>query len=203
MLKSTAAVILFGTALAAGSATAQTTGAPQQGSGAAPAAQAQPGSPANIQYITENRQNLWRASQLDGVNVYNERNERIGDITEVLLNSEGQVEAVVIGVGGFLGIGQRDVAVPFNALQWQMERTNGVATRPTTGTTGTAAEQQGGMTQPAPGPSAAGTTRGNTAGTMTGGTARTDQMNDRPERAILAGASKDQLSNAPEFRYGR
>ncbi len=198
MLKSATAAVLLSSAFALGTAHAQT--APQPGapagtqSPAGAATQNPAAGAAGMQYITENRQDLWRASQLDGVNVYNEQNERIGDITEVLLNKQGQVEAVVIGVGGFLGIGQRDVAVPFDRLQWQMVGAANVATAPGTATPGQTTAQPG-STQPAPG------TTG--TGTMTDRTATTAQLNDRPERAVLRGATKDQLQNAPEFQFGR
>lgn len=59
-----------------------------------------------IQYVTQNRPDLWRASRLEGLNVYNQNNEKVGDIREVLVNQQGQVEATVIGVGGFLGLGE-------------------------------------------------------------------------------------------------
>src|SRR5579871_4981264 len=45
----------------------------------------------------------WRASKLIGLNVYNEQNEKLGDISELLIDKSGKVEGVVIGVGGFLG----------------------------------------------------------------------------------------------------
>ena len=51
-----------------------------------------------IRYVTKNRSDLWRASKLEGVNVYNQQDEHVGDISEVLVNKEGQVEAVVIGI---------------------------------------------------------------------------------------------------------
>lgn len=110
---------------------------------------------ANIQYITQNRANLWRASKLEGVNVYNQNSDRIGDISEVLVNRQGQVEAVVIGVGGFLGIGERSVAVPYNALQWQNEERTamsanapGAAQNPTTETSTVAAGNIGAVINP-------------------------------------------------------
>lgn len=63
------------------------------------------------------------------MDVYNDSNEKIGDITDVVIDSSGKVEAVVIGVGGFLGIGQRNVGVPFGALRFEMnnERTASTA----------------------------------------------------------------------------
>ena len=49
--------------------------------------------------------------------VRNAAGESIGDINEVVLGKDGKVAAVVIGVGGFLGIGEREVAVSFESLQ--------------------------------------------------------------------------------------
>ena len=54
---------------------------------------------------------MWRSSKLIGLNVYNDQNEKLGDISEILLDKSGKVEGVVIGVGGFLGMGQRDTKV--------------------------------------------------------------------------------------------
>ena len=51
--------------------------------------------------------NMWSASKLVGLNVYNDQNEKLGDISEILVDKSGKVEGVVIGVGGFLGIGQK------------------------------------------------------------------------------------------------
>lgn len=59
----------------------------------------------------------FRASKLIGSTVYNSANENIGDINEILLDNTGKVSRVVIGVGGFLGMGERNVAVPFTDLK--------------------------------------------------------------------------------------
>jgi len=60
--------------------------------------------------------NEWRGSNLIGASVHGPDNASIGSINDVILSSDGSVRAVVIGVGGFLGIGQKDVAVPFADL---------------------------------------------------------------------------------------
>lgn len=56
------------------------------------------------------------ASKLIGTSVTGPGDEKIGSINDVLLDKSGTAVAAVIGVGGFLGIGAKDVAVPFNAL---------------------------------------------------------------------------------------
>jgi sporulation protein YlmC with PRC-barrel domain len=52
-------------------------------------------------------------------NVYDPQDNEIGDVNDVLLNKSGQVTAVIVGVGGFLGVGEKDVAVPFTALAFK------------------------------------------------------------------------------------
>jgi sporulation protein YlmC with PRC-barrel domain len=49
--------------------------------------------------------------------VYDSQNNKIGDVKDILLDKEGRVSAVIVGVGGMLGVGEKDVAVPFNALK--------------------------------------------------------------------------------------
>jgi sporulation protein YlmC with PRC-barrel domain len=49
--------------------------------------------------------------------VYDPSNNKIGEIDDVLLSSDGKVNALIVGVGGFLGIGEKHVAVPFSAVK--------------------------------------------------------------------------------------
>lgn len=51
-----------------------------------------------------------------GTTVWNLQNQNVGDINDLIVSRDGQVEAVVIGVGGFLGLGEKDVAIDFNAM---------------------------------------------------------------------------------------
>ena len=50
-------------------------------------------------------------------NVYDNQNNKIGDVKDMLLDKEGRVATVIVGVGGMLGVGEKDVAVPFSALK--------------------------------------------------------------------------------------
>ena len=63
----------------------------------------------------------WRSSKLIGVDVYNDANEKIGDIEELIVDKSGKIEHVVLGVGGFLGMGEHYVAVSFDKLKWVNE----------------------------------------------------------------------------------
>lgn len=68
-----------------------------------------------------------RASRLIGMAVSNAAGESIGDINEIVLTQDGKVGAVVVGVGGFLGMGEREVAIPFSSLKMVAD-SNGATT---------------------------------------------------------------------------
>ena len=67
------------------------------------------------------KEGQWRSSKLIGVNVYNDNNDKIGDIQELIVDKSGKIENVVLGVGGFLGMGEHYVAVPMEKLRWVNE----------------------------------------------------------------------------------
>lgn len=139
----------------------------QQPMGASPGTQApmsaQPGA---MRPIDAPQPGQIMGSDLRGSNVYGMNNESIGDITDLVIDRDGRVAAVIIGVGGFLGIGQKDVAVPYQALQIMTSGSaaantsaTGMDTRATgtvgTGVTGTGSATSGAGT--APGMGASGT----------------------------------------------
>ena len=72
-------------------------------------------------FVTKQAVTEWRAPKLVGVTVYGADDQRVGKIKDVVIDHDGSVRAVVIGVGGFLGIGTKDVGVPFTAIQWRTE----------------------------------------------------------------------------------
>jgi len=125
---------------------------------------------------------MWRSSKLIGLNVYNDQNEKLGDISEILLDKAGKVEGVIIGVGGFLGMGQHDIKVEMSKLKFVDEPAR---TASTTGTSTTTS------------PPAARTTDNRPAT----GTATTTTNKWYPDHAVLSGATKDSLKNAPEFKF--
>jgi sporulation protein YlmC with PRC-barrel domain len=50
-------------------------------------------------------------------NVYDPSDAKIGEVMDVLVTPEGQINTLIVGVGGFLGAGEKDVAVPFKAVK--------------------------------------------------------------------------------------
>src|SRR3954451_4668243 len=159
------------------------------------------------QFLTQEKPGQWRASKLRGLDVYNSNNEKIGDIREVLLDQSGKAEAVVIGVGGFLGIGERDVALPFSEIKFvDQPRTSNTSDNRATGANTNTANRSATVGRPS-GADAAPTTAGpvpTTGAATTGSTtaARADTNRAYPDHAVL-NMTKDQLRNAPAFQYVR
>jgi hypothetical protein len=77
--------------------------------------QTQPAPPAattsKAQVITEQKPDQFLASKLKGTDVLGTNNEKIGDVNDMLFDKDGKILAYVVGVGGFLGIGTKDVAL--------------------------------------------------------------------------------------------
>jgi hypothetical protein len=124
----------------------------------------------------------WRASKLIGVNVYNEQNEKLGDINEVLLDPAGKVVGYVVGVGGFLGAGEHDILVEPTKIKFVNEPVRSTAATPP-GTTGSTA---GAPT--------------NTRNVSNTGSARAADSRWHPDHGVL-NATKDQLKAMPQFKY--
>jgi len=57
------------------------------------------------------------ASKFKGTDVIGTNNEKIGDVSDILFDKDGKVLAYIVGVGGFLGIGSKDVALMPTAFQ--------------------------------------------------------------------------------------
>ena len=68
-------------------------------------------------YLSEQTANHWLASHYMGKTVYGPNNERVGDINDIVIDRTGTTTAIIVGVGGFLGMGEKNVAVPFSAIQ--------------------------------------------------------------------------------------
>ncbi|HXH46191.1 MAG TPA: PRC-barrel domain-containing protein [Bradyrhizobium sp.] len=170
---------LAGTALLTTVAFAQSPSA--TGDKAAPSATAPTTSTATTVSTTATGQ--WRTSKMDGLKVYNEANENIGTISDLLMDKSGDIKIAVIGVGGFLGMGEHLVAVPYEKLKFVNEpvasTTANTGTRPAGTTTG----------------AATGTDR--PAATTTTATSTSKWY---PDHAVF-NASKDELKNMPEFKY--
>jgi hypothetical protein len=194
------------------------------GSGASPKATAagtiQPES--QNRFMTQLQPDHLLASKLIGTTVVSANNEAIGDVNDVVVDRDGRALAVVIGVGGFLGIGEKDVAVQMSALEFRAgaqpaqggsggnqqssANTNtGGSTMPATEATGSTVQ----TTSPASRQQNQATNRatastGNTgnSGPNTGASAASGTQTSNggsPDRIVLR-MSKSELEAAPAFR---
>ena len=124
----------------------------------------------------------WRSSKLIGVKVYNDQNETLGDINEILLDQSGKVLGYVIGVGGFLGMGEHDIFVEPNKIKFVNEPVR-TTTAPANTKAATKTDAQPTNTRPA----------SNTA-------PRAANEQWYPDHGLLS-ATKDQLKAMPQFKY--
>ena len=123
----------------------------------------------------------WRSSKLIGVKIYNEQNERLGDINEIILDPAGKVMGYIVGVGGFLGMGEHDILVEPVKIKFVNEPVRTAATPP-------ANENKKTDTAPT-----------NTR-PVSNTTARAANEQWYPDHGVLS-ATKDQLKAMPQFKY--
>lgn len=169
----------------------------------------------------------WRASKLAGTDVLGPDGKKVGSVSDVLMDHDGHAAAVVIGVGGFLGIGQKDVALPFAEVHFTQDpRPGAPAVNPSDTAAGTPTEP--GLTAnsaipvetPAAQSPASGVALGGPVGTTTGvpggqatglasapagglsGTAAPARSTARPDHATVD-LTADQLKAAPAFSFVR
>jgi hypothetical protein len=68
-------------------------------------------------FIAAQSPDQWVFSRFKGANVLGPSDEHIGDVSDLLFDQSGKVDGVIVGVGGFLGIGQKNVAIDLSAVQ--------------------------------------------------------------------------------------
>jgi sporulation protein YlmC with PRC-barrel domain len=131
-------------------------------------------------------QGNWRASKVVGLSVYNDNNQSIGSINDLLTDKSGNIKAAVIGVGGFLGVGEHLVVIPFDKIRFVNEPVAYV------GASGNANGQP---------PVSSTTTTGSASTTGAASTATSSKPNPwYPDHAVY-NATKDELKAMPEFKY--
>jgi hypothetical protein len=200
----------------------------QSGAQTQPGAQVQSGAQSRQrQFLAAPQAGHIRAADLRSADIYTSDNQKVGDIDDILLDSRGNIVAVVVGVGGFLGIGQKNVAIPFESLD--MRDPNMTASNTTGMGTANAPANRDRMTTGAVPGSGAMTDQDRQRNTaqraedMSQQQANRQQMNQttttttttapaprtaqaatgvwKPERIILQGVTKAELEAAPEFNW--
>ena len=142
-------------------------------------------------WMTQEAAGQWRTSKMIGLNVFNNSNEKIGAISELIVDRSGKLQAAVVGAGGFLGLGERDVAVPYDQINWVFQPVASSSTSTTPTTTGAASTIN-------PNSEVAHPSADNRAEAII------DNASARsyPDHAVL-NMTKEQLKAAPEFKFSR
>jgi sporulation protein YlmC with PRC-barrel domain len=73
-------------------------------------------SASTAQFVSSQKPDQFLASKFKGTDVVGSDDQKIGDVSDILFDKDGKIEAYVVGVGGFLGIGAKDVALAPNAF---------------------------------------------------------------------------------------
>jgi len=120
----------------------------------------------------------WRSSKLIGVKIFNEQNERLGDVNEIILDPAGKVMGYVIGVGGFLGMGEHDILVEPGKIKFVNDPPRTAAAPANTTKTDPALNTRPASNAPA----------------------RAANEQWYPDHGVLS-ATKDQLKAMPQFKY--
>jgi sporulation protein YlmC with PRC-barrel domain len=130
-------------------------------------------------FVKEQATDQWRASKLVGVAVMGPDQKKVGKIDDVLFDHDGNAQVIVIGVGGFLGLGAKEVGVPFKTMQWRTEGRTAATAGPPAATSG------GGNAPSAP---------------VKTDPAATEASQGYPDMGVL-NMTKQQLQSAPDFHY--
>lgn len=115
-------------------------------------------------FVSAQSPDQWVFSRFKGTNVVAPDNAHIGDVSDALLDKNGKILALIVGVGGFLGIGEKSVAIDMSAFQVMPADTGSIGA---------------------------------------GGNTVTSGSNDPTNVKLKVSWTKDQLKNAPDFRYYR
>jgi sporulation protein YlmC with PRC-barrel domain len=129
-------------------------------------------------FIEKQGDRQWRGDKFVGLTIYGKADDKLGEVSDFLVDDSGMITAVVIGVGGFLGIGEKFVAVPFSSIKWN-------------GSQGGMADRSRDSTGSSP------TARGNQGDTSRDAFVRSGGI---PNRSTL-NVSKEDLQKAPSFAY--
>ncbi len=144
----------------------------------------------SVNFIRDLQGQQFRSTNLVGKTVYNQQDENIGSIGDLILDRGGRVAGVVIDVGGFLGIGVSEVAVPMNALRFEPDEDAVAGTDANTAASGRAATDANIEKQPG--------AAGSPSGTSTSAALPNQNVKDQGNAQENAAASAGQAKQTPQ-----
>jgi sporulation protein YlmC with PRC-barrel domain len=148
------------------------------------------GGPATAQVLNSLPSNSTTVTNYYKQNVYDPSDAKIGEIGDVLVGKDGKIEAFIVSVGGFLGMGEHYVAVGYDKLKWVNEPVRSASTASDRPATAPATSVD----------SNARTAADGNARTTTGAAVTVRNTNWYPDHVVY-NATKDQLKAMPEFKY--
>jgi len=111
--------LMIGTAIGAlmvSGALAQSPSTPSTSSSSPPVAAQSSSGASKADFVASQKPDQWVASKFKGTDVLGSDNQKIGDISDILFDKTGKIEAFVVSVGGFLGVGSKEVALAPNSF---------------------------------------------------------------------------------------
>ncbi|NJM33911.1 MAG: PRC-barrel domain containing protein [Rhodomicrobium sp.] len=81
----------------------------------------------SVTFVSRVNDNQMTASELMGMKVRTMAGQEVGDINDIIVDGEGRPAVAIIGVGGFLGLGEKNVGVPYESVQFAMQNDERVA----------------------------------------------------------------------------
>ena len=141
----------------------------------------------NSASVTQSYKGQWRTYKMIGLDVYNQNNEKLGDISELLADQTGKIQTAILGVGGFLGVGERMIAVSFDQLKFVNQP---IEAKMASGTQTSTASVKNTDT----------TTQATTGAATTTRPVRSASEQWYPDHAII-NLTADQLKAMPQFEY--
>lgn len=146
----------------------------------------------SLEFVASQEEKDWLIADLIGRSVENSQGESLGDVSNVVMAENGEIRSVIIGVGGFLGIGAKHIAVPFEALSFKETAKESAGA----GSTNLASSRQPGDVRVTPNPAQPGATAQRRPASPA------EKAVQRQRNIVLVlDATKEQLASAPAFKY--
>ena len=79
---------------------------------------AKPEGSGKLNFVSSQKPDQWLATKFKGTDVVGSDNAKIGDVSDILFDKSGKVDAIIVSVGGFLGVGAKEVALAPNSFDF-------------------------------------------------------------------------------------
>ncbi|MGI8525650.1 MAG: PRC-barrel domain-containing protein [Pseudolabrys sp.] len=109
--------LMLGAALSSLALSGALAQSPMSPPSSAPAGTTTPAPAASGRIISSQQPDQWLASKFKGTDVFGSDDQKIGDVSDMLFDKSGKIDAFLVSVGGFLGVGSKEVALPPSSFE--------------------------------------------------------------------------------------